>query len=1133
MLEGPIFFDSTGRRSARIAIIAAALGVVVAVMGIAFAATLFVAPRMAGLNLTPHFVPVASAELTRHARAPGLLHEAAKMAAAARARREAIARALRVEPRHISSSLATPTGRPLAIGFYESLLDDSFPDLKRQLPHLDVLMPAWLALQGQTLALKSSMDPRTLNYVRSNKPRLAILPVIQNATLGQWDGPGLGRLLHDPDARRRLETSIEGFISTNHFQGLTVDFEGVLPETHEDLKKFLSELGQEFVARGWITVITAPFNDPQWPYAEYARLADYTVLMGYDEHSAKSGSGSVAGENWYEDILDKRMKELSPSNTIVGIGNYGYDWSGADDAQGVTFQEAALKARDANAQIVFDDTTNNPHFSYIDDEQVHHDVWFLDAVTAFNEIHAADIYHPVGYALWRIGSEDPSVWSVFGLPYGSPAPRALHEIETSQDVDFEGSGEILRVEAEPTRGSRDLDIDAQTGDIDDETYKQLPTDYVVRQFGNESGKVAISFDDGPDPIWTPKILDILKAKHVRASFFIIGANAEAHPGLVERILAEGHEIGNHTFTHPNLADTPPEAVKLELNATQRLFEALTGRSMRLFRPPYIGDAEPGSRDEIIPVQIAQDLGYVTVGLHADPGDWQLPGADKIITRALAQVNNPNPDLRGHIVLLHDSGGDRSQTVAALPGIIDQLRSQNLQIVPVSEIAGLNRDQAMPKLSPTLAFFTDRVVFFALSVLQRVLYFSFFIAIWLGIGRLVFLGCLSIYASARDRSHLAPPNDAHTRVSVVIPAFNEEKVIAATVNQILNSDYRNLEVVVVDDGSLDNTSSVFRESFAANPRVKLFRVANGGKAKALNFGITQARGEIVVALDADTHFNPDTISRLVRWFADPSVAAVAGNAKVGNRINMVTRWQALEYIVAQNLERRALAALGTLTVVPGAVGAWRKTAIQKVGGFQTQTLAEDQDLTIALQQAGYRVHFDPSAIAWTEAPTTFRGLAKQRFRWAYGTLQCLWKYRTLLFNPRSGALGLVALPLVWLFQIILAALGPLADLLLVWQLLTEGIARLEHGSEFSNGSLVIVGIYYAIFVLVDLLTAAIGLVLEKREDWRLIGWLVLQRFGYRQLMYYVVVRSILTALHGPVVGWGKLERTGTVTAHAAP
>jgi len=339
----------------------------------------------------------------------------------------------------------------------------------------------------------------------------------------------------------------------------------------------------------------------------------------------------------------------------------------------------------------------------------------------------------------------------------------------------------------------------------------------------------------------------------------------------------------------------------------------------------------------------------------------------------------------------------------------------------------------------------------------------------------------------------------------------------------------MEVLVIDDGSKDHTAYITRSHFMNEARVRVISIPNGGKANALNVGLEAAQGQVIVALDADTQFEATTISRLVRWFSDPSIGAVAGNAKVGNRTNMITRWQALEYIVAQNLERRALAALDTLTVVPGAVGAWRRDVLRELGGFPADTLAEDQDLTIAIQTRGYRVHFDSSALAWTEAPANVSGLAKQRFRWAYGTLQCLWKYRRITFNANYGELGLVALPQVWLFQILLTTLAPVADLLLLWQLVGEYLNYLQGPSQYTGSNLKVIAIYYVIFMVVDLLAAMVGFLMEKGEDWHLLWWLPLQRFGYRQIMYYVVVRSLWTALRGPFVGWGKLERTGTVKA----
>ncbi len=1130
MTKHPIFFDPKNRRAGRLSHAAWALAIISSVAGLVFISSLFI------FRSFPESLQTSQSQryalLNDVAKVPHLLPSVRNLARKAQSTKKRYPQAM--PPIAISPAKTKPSkasrDKPLTIGFYANWDDSSYASLRNNLQNLDWVVPSWLYLQDTSMDLKVTLDDKALDLIRREKPGAAILAMIQNSFANTWDGPNLGRLLADPQKRRDRLDKIVSFIEENKLQGVVVDFEQIPDDAHKDTLAFLNELKAAFKPRGWLIAVAAPFDDPHWNYKAYAKTCDYLMLMGYDEHWSGDEAGPVSSQSWFSTRLAARMRDLDPARTIVAIGNYGYDWiSGGGDADDLTFQEAMLTARDAKAAISLDPETLNPRFSYVEDGKTHR-VWFLDAVTAYNQLRAADKFRPAGYALWRLGAEDPSIWQVLPRAYGAAPPASLETITPTADVNFIGRGELLQIAAQPSAGARTFKTDEANATITAEAYTTMPTSFVIRRGGETPGKIALTFDDGPSPDWTPKILDILKEKGVHATFFIIGENGAAHPRLVQRILAEGHDLGNHTFTHPNLGETPDSVAGVEINATQRLIEALTGRSTRLFRPPYFGDAEPTSAQEIAPMEVAEKLGYLTVGLKIDPDDWQKPAADQIVERVLAQATDPDPEKRGQIVLLHDAGGDRSSTVEALPKVIDALRAKGLEFATVSDLAKWTKDQAMPPVPSNEASpVVNRYVFFTWSWMQSALTTLFLLAIGLGVARLFVLCGLAVVERVWSSLRKPPSGADGLSVSVLIPAFNEAKVIAASIRKILASEHENIGVIVIDDGSTDGTSQVVSLNFGADPRVRLLTTPNGGKAQAINSGLAQAEGDIVVVLDADTQFEPQTISRLVRWFADPKTGAVAGNAKVGNRINILTRWQALEYVTAQNLERRALAALGCITVVPGAVGAWRREVVTKLGGFPSNTLAEDQDLTIMIQRAGYKVRFDQDAIAWTEAPDTLGGLAKQRFRWAFGTLQCLWKHRRANLNPRYGTLGLVALPQVWLFQIGLALVSPLVDLALLLQIVRTFTDFLQHGEQFNSVNLEITLTYYAVFMAVDLCASAIAFELEKAEDRSLLWWLVLQRFGYRQVMYYVVVKSVLRAMQGRVVGWGKLERKATVKA----
>ncbi|MCW1401334.1 glycosyltransferase [Novosphingobium sp. MW5] len=1018
------------------------------------------------------------------------------------------------------------------LGFYAPWDDASRASLAAHIKELDWLVPGLVSVTGADHHLTQFRD-RQLDALLAATPNPpAIVPMVQNVLNGKWDGQGMAALLHSPAARSALLNQLEPLLTKQNAIGVMFDFEELPASAQGDYLRFLGEAKQRYAAHHWLVTLAVPVDNEDWKLGAYAKVADRLILMDYDEHTTDAEAGPVASQKWFVDHLKAALAVVPRDKAIVGIGSYSYDWTGPGRGSTGSVEDSWLAAHDSSASILFDKASGNPTFSYSEGGE-NHTVWFLDAVTAWNQLRASDIEGVAGVALWRLGTEDPGIWKVLDSFQSGRLPD-LHELKSQGAVDIEGNGEILRVEESPVDGRRTLSADRE-GLAVDEHYLSLPTPYVIRRAGYQKGLVALSFDDGPDPEWTPQILDILRAKHVPATFFVVGENAMPHPLLLNQIVNAGSEIGNHSFTHPNLAQVSAEGTRIELNSTNRLVEAYTGRSMRLFRAPYFGDAEPTTTNEIVPALVAQQDGYTNVGLHVDPADWKRPGVDAIVKSALDQVKTDNPESAGQIVLLHDGGGDRSQTVAALPAIIDGLRAKGYQFVPVSRLAGLSRDEVMPRVTgrDLMSVRADVGVFLFFGMLGYALNWLFFAVILLGIGRAILLALLALRGNRPGQRPVPPTIDPSQFVTVLIPAFNEARVIEASVGRILQSRDVRLEVIVIDDGSQDDTSQIVTRAFGEDPRVRLLTLPNGGKARALNEGLKLATGEIIIALDADTQFEPETVARLARWFADPAIGAVAGNAKVGNRHNLVTRWQAVEYVTAQNLERRALSRFDAIMVVPGAVGAWRRQALEQVGGYPTDTLAEDQDLTIAIQRGGWRVAHDVDAIAWTEAPETFRALAKQRFRWSFGTLQCLWKHRSILRSGQPQGLAYIGIPQAWLFQIGFALISPLIDLALVVSVISTWLRVEQHGWDQTQSDVLRMAVYWFVFTGIDVLCGWVAYRLERREARYPALLLVAQRFVYRQLMYSVVIRAVINAMRGPWVGWGKLERTGRVQAITQP
>ena len=1155
-----IFFDKRGHRRKAVNFIGIPLAVLATVLIGFFVISVLVNPFLPQIRLKPFNVlpqqPDTALNLPEKplsARESVLKREADKAKQEKSNRDEAKRQKAAVRDMLLASQPApTPSiassGKPLSIGFYVNWDDSSLASLKQNIASLDWVVPEWIRLSGEDGdPLVLDVDDKALELIQQEKPATPVLPLLQNYKNERWNSLILRKAVATEDSRQRVINSLLAAVDKYKFGGLTVDIEEVPDNLQPQLFMFMQELHSEFQKRNLTLAQAVPFDNPDWNYKSYASVTDYLMLMAYDQHWSTGEAGPIAGQEWFAEGLKRRMAELSPNKTIVCFGNYGYNW--ADDhseATTVSFQESLLAAKeslDRPEDIKFDPASKTPYFTYTEDDGKDHSVWFLDAVTAYNELEIAKPYNVAGFALWRLGSEDPSLWKIFGSQIGQPSAKDLAAIKYGYDVDFEGTGEILQVIAQPQDGDRELKTD-NSGNVTTETYEQIPSSYVIQRTGDKVGKIALTFDDGPDPVWTPKILDILKQENVKATFFIVGENGQENPELVKRIVSDGHDIGNHSFTHPNLGEVPARVTALELNATQRLIESLTGRSTRLFRAPYFGDAEPRTPDEVEPTAEAQNLGYISVGLHLDPDDWKLRNddgsphtADQITKEVLDAAAITTPEERGEVVLLHDSGGDRSATVEALPRIIHELRAKGYEFTTVSDLANLPRDEAMPPVQKDQSFYAeaDSYVFYGIAIGAWLMKWIFLIGIILGVGRMMVIGILAfaqfVRSRRREQEHFGEKFEPF--VSVVVPAFNEEKVVCQTISSLLSSDYEKLEIIVVDDGSSDDTYRVATEAFPDDPRVKILTKENGGKAAALNYGWRQAKGEIVIALDADTLFTSKTVSALAHRFADQRIGAVAGNAKVGNRLNLVTKWQALEYVTSQNFDRRAFASLNCITVVPGSVGAWRRSVLETTGGFSSDTLAEDQDLTIQVRKLGYRIGYEEDAVGLTEAPDSLRTLAKQRFRWSFGTLQCMWKHKAALLNPKYGTLGFIAMPNVWIFQVLFPLISPLMDLVFVWTILSATMNYFEHQQEYARNptNLNQVVFYYALFLAVDWIGAFAAFLMEKAEQKKLLWWLLIQRFGYRQVMYWVMCKSVYMAVRGAVVGWGKLERKATVEAQA--
>lgn len=846
------------------------------------------------------------------------------------------------------------------------------------------------------------------------------------------------------------------------------------------------------------------------------RFFDTVIVNGYQEYWLGSAPQPLADKLWFDAHVSSLQNHVAPGKLVVELGTHAVDWiSGLPRPEIQPFAKIMTALAEQGRHPEFAAVAGNTRASYVDGQGRQHRAWILEAASAHNQILSLQNRGVNAFGLSGLGYEDPGIWAVIDQTMQSRVLKreSLQNVVLSNYVELLGNGPFVAPISMPQVGKRLVELN-HTGRISAVSYETLPKASVVQLYGaGEIGQVVLTFDDGPHPKHTPLALDILKETQTPASFFVLGKSAAAEPDLVMRILSEGHEVGSHTYSHPNMGQISASRAKVEINSTQLLLNGITGRNMRLYREPYMRSGGPVTSREVASLMPLEKAGYVIAGMDVVPRDWITQTPDELAEEIIRQVEVQG----GGVVLLHDGGGDQSQTVAALPRVISELREKGYTFTTLGDLLGAPPELLMPAGNRVTSAFGS-MSFSAIEnswSLLKIIFWSVF-----AIG--AFRSASLLLLAMKRKRHATPSSIDAPSVTIVIPAYNEGKVIEKCIRQALYSEYPDFDIIVVDDGSTDDTYEK-AISFAYHPLVTVLRQPNRGKAAALNAALDEAQSDVLICIDADSQIAPDAVGLLACHFNDLQVGAVAGRVVVGNRGNILTRLQALEYVTAQAVERRAKEYLNAITVVPGAIGAWRATALMEAGIFSTETLTEDADMTMAMLRSDYQVIYEDRAVALTEAPMPLKALMTQRLRWSLGMMQAGWKHLGAIGERRS--LGLVALPDLAIFGYLMPFIAPLADLFLILLLteffMTYGAAEQDYASLLTNPLLIA---FLALPVL-EVFSATMAFRFDSGEDRRLLLLLPLQRVYFRHILYICVIQAVWRAATGSLASWGRMTRVG--------
>ncbi len=984
---------------------------------------------------------------------------------------------------------------------------NSIKSLETNADKIDIAYPDWFTIKQASCSPELNINSKVKEVFTASS--IYTVPRLTNSDGLRVFHEEFASIIGSSSLRKCLTENLVQTLKKNNAYGLILDIDNLSEAESNDFLRLVSELSYALHQNNLWFQVVVPAGNRAYNIDVIKDYVDYVVIGLNGEHYTTSESGPIASQPWFKQAFDYFYGLVPHEKIMVGLGSYAYDWNLADEkpfAQSLTYGQAVALARDAEALPSFENQSLNMVFGYRDKDNNIHAVWMSDGSVIWNQWNYVKNMDIAGMALWRLGSEDEVIWNFAGK--SSPNVQLIKSPKPLYSISISGKPEIYRLSNTPDSGEVSMVIDADDY-IQNARYNKLPSGYELKAVGESMGdnKLVMVIDGGPDPKWTPEILKVLEKDKIKAVFFVTAKEAQDNPELLQEIARHGHLIGNRGGEYVDANTVSRQELVDRVNETQKVIQRELLVNTRLYLRQYHSFALPANTADAAHIKDISEMGFFIVRANIDAKDWQAGiTADQIRNNIDEGLKNTNAGTR--FLAFQGQGPNSPETIKALQGFIPEAKAAGYEFAGIDEAVGVEKSDIMPSLQEEEALLARALQFVAGigSMVWPVVVVLFVVTTIFSLIRIAFM----YYFANRSQKRSQRKGNPKVRwVSVLIPAYNEEQTIGKTLSALQKSYHKRFEALVINDGSTDNTSEIVEKFAEKDKRIKLINKENGGKSSALNLGMRIARYEIVVTIDGDTILQPQTIDEIIKPFQDKNVDAVCGNVEVGNVCNTLTAFQALEYITAQNFDRNALEEVNAINVVPGATGAWKREKVLEIGGYEDDTLTEDADLTIKMLAAGGKIVYAHNARSYTEAPQTLSALSKQRFRWSFGTFQCLGKHRKLFFK---GRVGWISLPNIFVFQIIFPLLAPIGDIVFLIALFTGAYGAIFWG--------------YLFFTAMELISAFYAFHLDKKPKSLLLMAFV-QRFYYRQFLYITIIRAIIAILRGKRYGWNKLDRLGTV------